>query len=365
MALSEDQIRELLDWFVHSSETRRKWKEGRDRALEENHKWINPEVIPRLSDKDLEEKFMEYYRIGGGRQNLNQIHRDRIIRDKKRFRAMIAYLLDEKISPEKRMEDVLDGKYHIEGLGRAIVPSFLMDFNPDKYCLWNNKTEMGFSALGWGKVYENRESWGAAYQKVLGAIKKIVELKQNTNLSFSDVDLFLHTISAEEEGKQAVKAVTEGGDIQKKPDGIPGGDQTGVEGMEFAMEKYLEEFIEINFKRIDFGAKLDLCQDEENTGRQYPTPIGNIDLLAEDREKKEFVVMELKKGRSSDVVVGQILRYMGWVKENLPKDHHKEYDVRGIIILREKDERLEYALSMMPKVSLFQYEVYFKINKLR
>jgi hypothetical protein len=60
------------------------------------------------------------------------------------------------------------------------------------------------------------------------------------------------------------------------------------------------------------------------------------------------------------------------VQENLAKDHHKEYDGRGIIILREKDERLEYALSMsmMPKVSLFQYcfgcasQPYFSIQNL-
>jgi hypothetical protein len=56
---------------------------------------------------------------------------------------------------------------------------------------------------------------------------------------------------------------------------------------------------------------------------------------------------------------------MGWVKENLTKDQHKGYDVRGIIILKAKDERLEYALNLMPRVSLFQYEVSFKINKLK
>jgi hypothetical protein len=60
-----------------------------------------------------------------------------------------------------------------------------------------------------------------------------------------------------------------------------------------------------------------LYQNEESNGRQYPTPIGNIDLLAIDKKNKEFVVIELKKGRSSDAVIGQILRYMGWVKDKL------------------------------------------------
>src|SRR3972149_7260172 len=126
-----------------------------------------------MPDKDLESRFLEYFKAGGGRQNLNQIYRDRIIRDKKRFREMRGYLLEEKVSLEKRLGEVLEpeGKYHIEGVGRAIATSFFMDFKPDRYCLWNNKTEMGFSALGWGKVYENRDSWGAAYQKVLDKLK--------------------------------------------------------------------------------------------------------------------------------------------------------------------------------------------------
>ena len=126
------------------------------------------------------------------------------------------------------------------------------------------------------------------------------------------------------------------------------------------MEKYLEEFIEANFNKIDFGAKLELYQDEESSGRQYPTTVGNIDLLAIDKTNKEFVVMELKKGKGSDMVIGQILRYMGWVKENLVQ--HGE-SVRGIVIASERDERIQYALEMIPNVSLFLYRVSFELNK--
>jgi len=47
-----------------------------------------------------------------------------------------------------------------------------------------------------------------------------------------------------------------------------------------------------------------LYQNEESTGRQYQTPLGKIDLLAIDKKNKQFVVIELKKGGSSDAVVG-------------------------------------------------------------
>lgn len=359
MKLSDEQIQKLLDWFVNSSETRKMWIEPRKRSLEENHKWIQPDHIKKMTDEELESKFLEYYKNGGGRQNLNQIYRDRIIRDKKRFREMISLLLDEKINIDKRLDEVLEGKYHIEGLGKAIVTSFLMDFNPDKYCLWNNKTEMGFNVLGL-EVYEKKDSKGKAYLKVLGALQKLKNLKPEYNLSFDDVDLFLHTISAEKEGQEVVDALIKHGEIRQTAVESKPSAEEEIESMEFAMEKYLEEFIETNFNRINFGEKLELYQDEESTGRQYPTPIGNIDLLAVDKANKEFVVIELKKGRSSDVVIGQILRYMGWVKENLAKDH----SVRGIIIAKERDEKLEYALKMTPNLSLFSYIVSFELKRI-
>ena len=44
------------------------------------------------------------------------------------------------------------------------------------------------------------------------------------------------------------------------------------------------------------------------------------------------------KTQGTDQVVGQILRYMGWVREAYPES------VRGIIIVGKKDDALRYAL---------------------
>jgi len=359
MALSEEQIQRLIEWFVNLSETKRIWSEPRRKALEKNHRWIQPQTIREMSDNELTERFLEYYKSGGGRQNLNQIYRDRIIRDRIRFRETLFYLLNEDVDIRERIDEVLGGRYYIEGMGKAIVTSFLMDFNPEKYCLWNNKTMMGLSVIGWD-VYREGNSLGTVYVRVIEALQRLKDLKSEFNLNFDDIDLFLHTISAEEEGKRAIEAVIENREILRPTVEEKGQIYREVESMEFAMEKSLEEFIEANFSRI-FGANLELYQTEENNGRQYPTTIGNIDLLAVDKERKEFVVIELKKGKNSDDVVGQILRYMGWVKENLAAN---DYRVRGIIIVKEKDKRLEYALKCMPNVELFIYKVYFEVKKI-
>lgn len=133
------------------------------------------------------------------------------------------------------------------------------------------------------------------------------------------------------------------------------------EDMEFALEKYLEDFMVDNWDKIDFGEKLSLFEDENrNLGKQYYTDeAGYIDILAKDREGN-FVVIELKKGRKNDEVVGQVLRYIGWVRRNLAKANEK---VRGTIIVRERDPKLEYALQEIgDKVSVKIYSVSFKLK---
>ena len=71
-------------------------------------------------------------------------------------------------------------------------------------------------------------------------------------------------------------------------------------------------------------------------GQQYPTDTGPIDILAISKDNKTLLVVELKKGRASDAVVGQCQRYMGYVKEELAE---KNQDVKGVIIAFEDDKK--------------------------
>ena len=352
MRLSDDQVQKLIEWYFNTSKTR-EGIEYRNSEHKKNSEWLKPDAIDKMDEESLKERLFDYYKSGGGRQTFNQIYRDRILRNN-HLKNMLLYLLNEEIGIKERINFVLDGEDHIEGVGKAFITSILMDWDIEKYCLWNKKTMMGFAALGWEMNHKGLSS-GEIYCNVLDQIKQLQKLKPEYDLSFEDVDLFLHTISATDEGVDAVSTIIQGEDISS--DEYINIDD--MRSMEFAMEKYLEEFIEVNFDKIDFGADLTLYQDEENTGRQYTTSVGRIDLLAVDDVKKEFVVIELKKGRSSDAVVGQISRYMGWIKDNLVGD----YSVRGIIIAKEKDDRLDYSLKIIPDVDLFLYNVHFDITK--
>jgi hypothetical protein len=86
---------------------------------------------------------------------------------------------------------------------------------------------------------------------------------------------------------------------------------------------------------------------------------GRLTIVCSDPRTDAFVVIELKKGRESDKVVGQVLRYMGWVAENLGEPGQ---EVRGIVICKAPDDRLLFALKMLRNVSVKYYRVDFKLQ---
>ncbi len=129
--------------------------------------------------------------------------------------------------------------------------------------------------------------------------------------------------------------------------------------LSFVLERHLEDFLVSNWAHTDLGKHLDIFQqDGETVGRQFQTDTGEIDILAQSKDGKELVVIELKRGRVSDVVVGQILRYMSYVK-----DLDDSKSVRGIIIGTEDDIRFRRALAMVPNIEFLRYEVSFSLKK--
>ena len=178
---------------------------------------------------------------------------------------------------------------------------------------------------------------------------------QPRNKPFSSIVFPMHTLA--EFSEEQYRSVVEG----SGPPIVPPETEPEVEDpSEFVLEKYLEDFIVSNFDTI-FKGHLRLFEDAEgNDGQQYATDIGSIDILATEAKTTAFVVIELKKGRPSDRVVGQILRYMGWVKMNLCSNGQM---VKGLVICRDHDPKLTYALEMTNNIDVRYYSVSFQLRE--
>lgn len=127
----------------------------------------------------------------------------------------------------------------------------------------------------------------------------------------------------------------------------------------FALEKHLEDFLVSNWALTDLGKQYDIYKlDGQLVGQQFPTDTGPIDILAISKDGTELLVVELKRGRASDVVVGQIQRYMGYVLDELAEAHQQ---VRGVIIALEDDLKLRRSLRAAPHIGFYRYEVNFTL----
>jgi restriction system protein len=146
-----------------------------------------------------------------------------------------------------------------------------------------------------------------------------------------------------------------------KPPTLVSSDSTIEDPSEFALEKHLEDFLVQNWKQTELGKQYDIYEEDgELVGQQYQSDTGPLDILAISKDKKTLLVVELKKGRVSDNVVGQIQRYMGYVKEELAE---ADQAVRGVIIAMEDDLRIKRALSVTTNIDFYRYQVSFKLFK--
>jgi endonuclease len=135
-------------------------------------------------------------------------------------------------------------------------------------------------------------------------------------------------------------------------------DSDEAEQSTFAYERDLSNYLSKNMAAIEPGLRL--YEEEGVKGIEFPVGGRFIDLLGVD-EDGALVVIELKVSRGYDRVVGQLLRYMGWIEANLAEPPQR---VRGIIVANEISEDLRLACHRLPDVELYEYELAVRLRKL-
>lgn len=136
----------------------------------------------------------------------------------------------------------------------------------------------------------------------------------------------------------------------------PAPDVVAEEETALSLEYDLENSLINNLEQLEKGLRL--YQEGNITGQQVDAKTaGRIDLLTVDATGN-LVVIELKAGEADRQVCGQILGYMGWVRDNLARKR----DVRGIIVANDFTERCVYAAKVVPGLCLKKYQVSFRFS---
>lgn len=152
------------------------------------------------------------------------------------------------------------------------------------------------------------------------------------------------------EGKRVVRQVAEPtGEPPVIPPGSPPAPGPTEPGAGFAAEDHLRDFLAANLEKLEPGLQV-FVGPEGDDGVELSTDVGRIDILG-IAANGDLVVVELKVGRGQDAVVGQILRYIGWVRRHLAQGRR----VRGIVVAQEISEALRYAIGTVPDVTLKTY----------
>lgn len=271
------------------------------------------------------------------------LHRqsNRICEDMVSTRKALGALVNRNLTMTERFAPALA----IRGFGKGILTAILHVAYPDHYGVWNNTAVDALIGLGLVPAHSRGATMGEKYEATNNLLKEMA-------LAI-DVDLWtLDSIWWGFGSDDPDEEITEFEILDA---------QTGakLDKVSFFLERHLHDFLHDNWESTTLGQDWDILNVDGDTGYEYVTPVGRIDLLARSKSGSGWLVIELKKGKSSDVVVGQVLRYMGWVKAHLAQDGEP---VRGMIISAEHDSKLVYAVSATSDLSYLAYEVEFRLK---
>lgn len=257
------------------------------------------------------------------------------------LRQALTVLLDESRPIRERFTEAINMAY---GLGKAIATGILLVAYPEKYGVWNNTSEAALRQLEIWPQFVKGDGTGIRYEKINDLLFRLS----------NDLGVDLWTLDA------LWWFILE-------PDRLPSpSPDSSVQFLErgdsFALERQLEAFLLENWSCTSLAEEWDIygTSEDPEAGNQYPTDVGRIDILAQHKTDQRFLVIELKRGQSTDQTVGQALRYMGWVKQHLAQDGQS---VEALIIAHKAEKAAQYAILSAPNIKLMTYEIEFRLSE--
>jgi len=280
------------------------------------------------------------------------------------LRQALAVHQDESHPLAERYDYVMD---NIKGMGRAITTAVLIVLFPTKYGVWNRKSEEGLKIVDLWPSRVRGETEGQRYARINALLLK---LSAALDVDLWTLDAIWHYLLVDEVKRTpGMSPISDYGLVLDEDEGVRDEPDVAIfEGTaqetphSFILERHLQDFLWQNWDQTELGQEWKRYSEPgaEAAGYEYACGIGRIDILARQRQRGDWLVIELKRGQNSDETVGQVLRYMGWVQRNLADEGEQ---VRGLIISRTWDERLTYALMPLSNVEAMVYRITFSLER--
>lgn len=325
------RVRQRLDFAANL--------QARDEVLARYRPIFSPNHLPDLTEEDF--RSFLYFE---NNKHWSGLYRQagRLTADMDALRQALAVLLDEGQPLARRFDDALS---RIRGFGKALASAILLVVYPDRYGVWNNTSESGLKILDIWPQFERGTSVGQKYALLNDLFRRLTEA---LHIDLWTLDWLWWELVQQEEKGPAIEETA-----------------LTVEASEqrFRLEHHLHDFLVTNWEQTELGREWTIYSEpgDEMAGYEYPTGVGRIDILARHKERLAWLVVELKRDRAADQTLGQVLRYIGWIKRHLAAPDEEVY---GLIIAPDVEKNLLYSLKGVNdrRISLMRYRVEFHLE---
>lgn len=354
----EQAVARLHNVLLHleSNEGLKEIVDSRNEVLDRFQPIFSEEHLPELSQHEFHSfLLLENNRHWSGLHR----HSPKMTSDMPALREALDMLLYGGEAIERRLTQAVS---MVSGMGRAVATAILLIVHPEKYGVWNSTSEGGLKFLNLWPRFERGASLGERYAKINDVLNQVA---QELDIGLWTLDTLwwdldnpdiLQDKGAALRAEAKTRMFT---GVTERRVSVEGATLPDLQT--FSLERHLQDFLWDNWRDTPLGQEWELYAEEgePDAGYEFPSGVGRIDLLAKHKAKPQWLIIELKRGQTSDATVGQVLRYMGWIKENLAEP---DEEVRGLIIAHEADDNLRYALSIIPDIDLQCYEVQFHLH---
>ncbi|MGC9947172.1 MAG: endonuclease NucS domain-containing protein [Bryobacteraceae bacterium] len=349
-----DHLTRLAGGPDHYDRIGRQIREAKAEVVGKYGEIFSPQHIPTLT----QDEFRSFLLFKNNRHWDNlQRQGPQMTADMPALRRALTILVDESRPVRQRLDQLRPhgGEPMVKFLGRAVITAILLVRQPERYGIVNNIAEIGMERLGVWPSFPPRASLGGKHDLINTVLLK---LAGEIPTDLWTLDMLWWRVQPH---------VPSGSGISAPPSGDPGTDieASGVgtplevsapSDAALAIEAHLQEFLVENRAQTDLGIEWDLIEEEgEIVGSYYEThEVGQIDLLARHKKGNQWLVVELKRGQTSDATVGQLLRYRSWLRENIARPGDI---VEEIVICSNAELKLKYAVKGLEHVRCMTFKV--------